>query len=154
MRVKRVVAAAVAFCTVAICAPAWAQSGDAFGQCLATHTTAQDRSALVRWVFAGMAQSASVRDMAEIPEAKRVEAIRGAAAIVGRLLTHDCRAEALARFKSNPGAMQQSFGRLGQRAVEDLAQDPAVIATFAGIVQYIDMTAFARLMLEGGLSRK
>lgn len=153
MRVKRVIAAAAAFWAIGVCTPAWAQSGDAFGQCLATHTTAQDRSALVRWVFAGMAQSASVRDMAVIPEAKRVEAIRGAAAIVGRLLTQDCRAEALERLKSNPAAMQQSFGRLGQRAVEDLAKDPAVVATFAGIIQYIDMSAFASLMLEGSLAK-
>lgn len=153
MGMKKMVAAAAAVWAIGVCAPARAQSGDAFGQCLAAHTTAQDRAVLVRWVFAGMAQSASVRDMAAIPEAKRVEAIRGAAAIIGRLLTQDCRAEALERMKSNPGVMQQSFGRLGQRAVEDLAKDPAVVATFAGIIQYIDLSAFARMMLEGGLAK-
>lgn len=154
MRVKSLLAAAAAFWALGIGNPALAQSGDAFGQCLSQHTTVQDRAALVRWVFAGMAQSTAVRDMAEVSPAKRAEAIRGAAGIVQRLLTRDCRGEAVARLKSNPGAVQQSFGRLGQRAVEDLARDPAVVATFAGILQYVDMTALAQLMLEGGLSRK
>lgn len=129
---------------------AQAQSADPLGRCLAAKTSAADRVTLVRWVFTGLASSKAVKDMAQIPEAKRVESIRAAGKLVERLLLRDCRAEAVVRLKGNPQALQASFGQLGERAMQDLMKDAEVVAVFAGVVQYLDMGQLTMLLAEGG----
>jgi hypothetical protein len=153
MMTREILVAAVALWSIGCGATARAQATDPLGICLATHANAQDRAALVRWVFAAMARSAAVRDMVEVSEAKRAEATRGAAAIVERLLTRDCRAEAVMKLRTSPNTMQRSFTELGARATQDLLRDPAVIASFAGILQHVDMAAFGALVLESRARR-
>lgn len=132
--------------------PAQAAPADPFGQCMASHTSDADRVALIRWVFAGVARSSAVQDLARVSDAQRADAMRGAAKVVERLVTRDCRSEAVAAMRRDPSNLQRSFGAIGQRAMLDMMKDPAVVSTFAGILQYLDMGAVTALMLEGGLA--
>ncbi|MHA6718280.1 hypothetical protein ACX40Y_02395 [Sphingomonas sp. RS6] len=131
--------------------PAQAQTNPALSACLKAHTSKADRTTLVRWIFAGIAGSESVKDLSQVTEAQRTETMRGAGRVINRLLTTDCRAEALGALKAGgPNGMQSAFGQLGESAMVDLMSDPAVLGTFAGIVQYVDMGALVKLMMDSG----
>ena len=146
----RTVLAAAAFGSF-LAAPAQAQARDPFGDCLRTHSSRADRDILVRWVFAAVAQSAAVRDMVRMDEGRRVQASQQAGQLITRLVTRDCRAEAMDRMKRDPGALQNSFTALGRVALMDLAQDPNVVGTLAGVLQYTDMGSITMMLMEGGL---
>lgn len=131
--------------------PAQAQTSPALAVCLKSHTTKADRTVLVRWIFAGIARSDMVKDLSQVSDAQRTEAMRSAGGVISRLLTTDCRSEALAAMKSGgPNGTQAAFGQLGETAMMDLMADPAVLGTFAGIVQYVDMGALMKLMMDSG----
>lgn len=142
---------AAAMLTLAsLASPAMAAPEDALSQCLVAKTTAADRVALIQWVFAGMARSEAARDMASVSEAQRVAAMRKAGALVERLMTVDCRTETIAQMKSDPAAIENAFGTLGKRAMDELIRDPQVEGTFTGIIQYIDMNKFVSMLVESG----
>lgn len=150
MKLQTVAALSLALCALVPAAPAKAAPVDALGQCLNAKASDADRVVLVRWIFAGMARSEATRDMANLTEEQRVAAVRKAGLLLERLLTVDCRAETIAEMKADPDALEKSFGTLGERAMEDLLRDPHVAATFAGIIQYIDMNKFASVLVESG----
>jgi hypothetical protein len=150
MTIRTVLAAAAALGSF-LAAPAQAQARDPFGDCLRAHSSRADRDILVRWVFAAVAQSAAVRDMVRMDEGRRVQASQQAGQLITRLVTRDCRAQAMDRMKRDPGALQNSFTALGRVALMDLAQDPNVVGTLAGVLQYTDMGSITMMLMEGGL---
>jgi hypothetical protein len=152
MRAVRALGAAAALCLALVADAVRAQAVDPMTQCLTEHTSPADRIVLIRWVFAGMSSSDAVKDLASVAPEKRTESIRAAGKLVERLLTRDCRPQTVARLKADPDAMKESFGKLGERAMMDLMQDPRVLAVFAGIIQYVDLNAMMGLMLESGVA--
>jgi hypothetical protein len=151
MTIRMVVAAAAALGSFFVVPAAQAQARDPFGECLRAHSSRADRDVLIRWVFTGVAQSPAVRDLARVDEAKRVETSRQAGQLITRLVTRDCRAEAMDRIKGDPAALQGSLAIVGRDALMDLARDPAVVGAFAGVVQYVDMGSIAMMLMGGGL---
>lgn len=151
MTIRPLLAAMAAFASFLVPAAAQAQARDPFGECLRARTSRADRDVLVRWVFAAVAQGAAVRDMVKVDEGRRVQASQQAGQLITRLVTRDCRAQAMDRMKSDPGALQNSFTALGRVALMDLAQDPNVVGTLAGVLQYTDMGSITMMLMEGGL---
>ncbi|UYY76515.1 hypothetical protein [Sphingomonas sp. R1] len=152
MTIRPLLAAAVAFGSfLATPCAAQAQGRDPFGECLRTHSSRADRDVLIRWVYAAVSQSAAVRDMVRLDENRRVQASQQAGQLITRLVTRDCREQAMDRIKRDPGAIQNSFTALGRAALMDLAQDPAVVGTLAGVLQYTDMGSITMMLMEGGL---
>lgn len=151
MKIRPILAAAAAFGSFLAAPAAQAQARDPFGECLRARTSRADRDVLVRWVFTAVAQSAAVRDMVKVDEGRRVQASQQAGQLITRLVTRDCRVEAMDRMKRDPGALQNSFTALGRVALMDLAQDPNVVGTLAGVLQYTDMGSITMMLMEGGL---
>lgn len=153
MKIRPLLAAAAALGSfvAAPAAQAQAQPRDPFGACLRDHSSRADRDVLIRWVFTAVAQSSAVRDMVKLDEGRRVQASQQAGQLITRLVTRDCRAEAMDRMKRDPGALQNSFMALGRVALTDLAQDPNVVGTLAGVLQYADMGSITLMLMEGGL---
>jgi hypothetical protein len=128
-----------------------AQTEDPLAQCLVSHTNASDRSALVKWIFSVMAASPEVSSMSSITPVQRDALSKAAGVIFTRLLTVDCRAEAIGSIKGGgPDALEKGFRVLGETAMTGLMSDPAVEKTMVGLLAGIDVQAWANLMIDAG----
>lgn len=125
------------------------ETDDGLQACIVRSATDDDRRALARWMFAALARHPDLQDMGEVSEAQREDANRGMGAMMERLLTVDCAAQARQSVQSGKTdqAFEQAFGMLGQLAGESLFEDPAVSAEAAAIVRYIDMNRIVELFL-------
>lgn len=132
-------------------ASANAQAEDPLAQCLVSHTSPSDRSALVKWIFSVMAASPEVSSMSSITPAQRDALSKAAGIIFTRVLTVDCRAEAIGSIKAGgTDALEKGFRVLGETAMTGLMSDPAVEKSMVGLLAGIDMQAWATLMIDAG----
>ncbi len=141
----------IAFLSAAMMAPPeQSQSRAALTACLKSHLTKADGDILVRWIFVGMARGAQVRDLAPITEARRISVMQDAGKVVGRLMTVDCRSDMVAALKSgSKDATKEAFSELGETAVAALIADEEVTATFTGVIQYVDLAALLKVLIDG-----
>jgi hypothetical protein len=119
---------------------------DGLARCLVSHTSSEDKTQLVRWIFAIMALHPAVSDTSTVGDSERDKLNRSAGMLFERLLTSDCRNETKeALMYEGPIAMQTSFQVLGQAAVVGLMSDPKVTAGLADFQRYLDETKLREL---------
>jgi hypothetical protein len=119
---------------------------DGLGRCLVSHTSAQDKTQLVRWIFSTMSLHPAVSDTSNLTDADRDKINRSAGMLFERLLTTDCRNETKeALMYEGPFAMQLAFQVLGQAAVGGLLTDPSVAAGVAAFQKYMDANKLREL---------
>jgi len=100
---------------------------DDLSKCLVKSTSTNDRVLLVRWMFAMLALHPAVQPLSSVTAAQRDDASKTAAGLFARLLTADCRKEAVNALKyEGVAAIGASFQVLGQVASRDLMTDPNV----------------------------
>lgn len=127
-------------------------ANDALSTCMIAHTTEADRTTLVRWIFAMLSASPKIEDMSKVTAAQRDGFSKQAGALMTRLLTVDCRPQAVDAIKTQgQKAMEKGFGLLSGAAVEDLMKDPAVSRAMLGILAGADLRALGELMIDGGV---
>lgn len=142
---KRITLALLAAAALPAQAGAWA---DALGQCLVEAATPQDRAALARWVFANTALHPDLAGVSAVTPAQRDGLNRGAAQVLQRLVTENCRKPTQDAVRSEgPGALQAAFQMLGQSALQELAGHPQVGRGFADTVKYLDAAKLLELTL-------
>lgn len=113
--------------------------GDDMAKCLVRSTTAQDRSVLVKWIFAAAASNPEVKSMVSVSEGQRNRLNKSIAKLFERLLTDSCRKETRAAYKyEGKATISSSFNLLGQVAGRELFSDPSVTKSVSGLAQYID----------------
>ncbi|MBW8365712.1 MAG: hypothetical protein K0M39_14280 [Rhizobium sp.] len=119
-----------------------AQAGpysDDLAKCLVESTTAADKNALVKWMFATAALHPAVKSIASVTDAERAQSTRSTAELFVKLLTESCRAQAQQAVKyEGATALQTGFQILGQVAARELFADPNVAQGLAELEQYID----------------
>jgi hypothetical protein len=152
---KRLLAATAA--TLAIAAPAApAAAGvytDDLTKCLVASADAADQTRLMQWMFGLIALNPAVKPNAQITPAEREGFDRGAAALMQRLLTVDCRKETVAALKyEGSSAIESSFRVLGEVAVRGLMSDPTVAAGVKNFTSYIDQDKLAEVGREAGIA--
>src|SRR5512141_1959316 len=112
---------AAAVCALGLGTAGAAQAGiytDDLSKCLVKATTDTDRAALMEWLFSAISAHPSVKSMVSVTPAQREATNRKAAGLLQRLLTEDCRSQTVDAVKyESMGAIQQSFGVLGQVAM-------------------------------------
>ena len=102
-------------------------------------TTVQDKTELVRWIFANAALHPEVASIAQVSAEQRTSMNRSAGALIERLLTVTCRKQTKdALMFDGPAALQQSFQVLGQVAMGSLMSHPAVGAGFNEFGKFVD----------------
>jgi hypothetical protein len=128
---------------------------DSLARCLVSHTSNEDKTLLVRWIFAIMALHPAVSDTITVNDSEREKLNRGAGMLFERLVTDDCRKETKeALMYEGPVAMQTSFQVLGQVATRGLMTDPAVTAGLTAFQKYLDETKLRELSRpESGSAR-
>jgi hypothetical protein len=112
---------------------------DDLSRCLVSSTTPHDRTSLVRWLFAAMAQHPAVASLATVSGADVEAANAEAGALFMKLLTESCRDRTKAALKyEGPAAIQLSFQVLGQAAAGEIFANPKVASVLAGLKKYAD----------------
>lgn len=115
------------------------QYTDDMARCLVESTTPQDKTELVRWIFANAALHPEVASIAQVSAEQRTRMNRSAGALIERLLTVTCRKQTKdALMFDGPVALQMSFQVLGQVAMGSLMSHPSVGAGFTEFGKYVD----------------
>ena len=126
---------------------------DDLGKCFVRSTTADDKRALVQWIFAIMALNPSVKPLANITDGQRDGFNRQVGALMQRLFTVDCRSQAVDALKYEGNiAVESSFELLGKAAMSELLADPAVAAHGSEFIKYVDQDKFAAVMKDAGIA--
>lgn len=147
-------AAAAATAMLALCAPAsFANAGiytDDLAKCLVKSTSADDQTALVVWIYGGLSLHPAIKAYSNMTEAQHEEVLKRAGHLFERLLTADCRAEAVSALKyEGASAFENSFKVLGEVAMRNLMGDPHVGGGL-DIQKYVDMSKIEQLGKEAG----
>jgi len=149
MRIIWLAAAAIGL-TAAV--PAAAQDTSGLSGCLIDKTSPADRLLLIKWIFAVMSASPQVKDLSNVTPAQRDALSKQAGGIFNRLVTVDCRAQAVESLKQNgDAALEKAFGTLGEYSMEGLVKDPAVGGAMVGLLAGVDVTEWAKVQIEAGI---
>jgi hypothetical protein len=142
---------------VALCG-SWSSSASAgiytddLTRCMVSATSVGDKTDLVVWVFAALAIHPAVKQYANIAPDARERIDTNIANLIERLLTKDCRSQAVAALKyEGEGAMNGSFEVLGKVATQELMTSPAVGTAIGSYASKIDNAKIAALYAEAGL---
>lgn len=112
---------------------------DELSKCLVVSTTADDKNALVKWMFATAALHPAVKSIASITAEERSRSTRTTARLFERLLTETCLAQTQQALKYEGAlALQTGFQMLGQVAARELFADPSVAAGLAEFEAHLD----------------
>jgi len=112
---------------------------DELSKCLVKSTSENEKTLLVRWMFAVISLHPAVKPIVTITVAQRKQLTQQMATVVEHVLTVSCRTEAeqAVKYEGN-GALETSFSVLGQAAARELFANPQVTAGVADLQKSID----------------
>ena len=120
----------------------WTYAGpftDELSKCIVESTSAEDRIALVRWMFTAASLHPAVKPIALVTQKQREEANKQTAELFNRLLTESCKEQTKKALKyEREIAIRKSFQTLGIVAGQELFSNPKVNAGMMGIEKYLD----------------
>lgn len=153
MRFRSAAAAALAAGACALASPALAGVyTDDLAKCIVAKATPKDQRDLVFWVFTAISQHPTIKAYTTLTAAQREESGRTAGLLMQRLLTEDCRKEAVTALKyEGISALESSFSLLGQVAMRGLFSDPEVDKNMASLGSALDEARFEALFKEAGI---
>jgi hypothetical protein len=112
---------------------------DDLSKCLVAQTTSEDRTALVKWMFAAMGAHPAVKSMSAVTPAQLDKANESIAHLIVKLLTQNCQDQASKAVQyEGPATIQMSFQILGQVAAREIFGDPSVAEAMKGLTKYVD----------------
>ena len=119
---------------------------DDLSRCFVESTSPEDKTDLVKWMFMAMSQHPSVSGLSSVTPNDLDEANKKTADLLVHLLTGSCLQKAKEAIRiEGAGAIQVSFGVLGQVAAANIFSDPNVAKSIAGIEKYVDKTKLEEL---------
>lgn len=153
----RTLRAALAGALLYAVAPGTAQAssfGDALSKCLVDHSSPSDQTLLVQWVFSAISAGPAVKALSSITPAQREDFNRRTGVYFSRVLTIDCRAQAIEAIKyDGVSAIEASFGTLGGVAMRGLMSDPLVQKELEQLGSFADPKALGALIAEAGAAK-
>lgn len=119
---------------------------DDMARCLVASTSSKDKTDLVRWIFANAALHPDVANVSSVSSEARDKLDRDIAALLERLVTDVCRKQSDEAFRyEGATAFHDSFGVLGQVAMQELMSNKDVAAGFQTFAKYLDNAKFEAL---------
>lgn len=119
---------------------------DDMARCLVSSTSSKDKTDLVRWIFANAALHPDVANVSSVSAEARDKLDRDIAALLERLVTDVCRKQSDEAFRyEGATAFQDSFGVLGQVAMQELMSNKDVANGFQTFAKYLDNAKFEAL---------
>lgn len=126
---------------------------DDLSRCLVKSASVEDKTDLVAWIFVAISHNPAVQQYVTLSASKRAEIDRTFTTLVVRLLSMDCRSEALDALKyEGPSVIESSFSILGQVAARELMNNPQVAAAMETIGNDVDTSGLDALLREAGIS--
>jgi hypothetical protein len=140
MKTLRLACAAACLTVTFVATPASAGVyGDELAKCLVKTTSAEDRTVLVKWIFAALGLHPTVKAMFTAPQAERDKIDQQLGQLFERLITVSCKQQTQDAVRyEGPQVFESSFQVLGQVAARELFADPSVSASMANFMKYID----------------
>lgn len=122
---------------------------DKLSTCFSGNNSGKDRKQFARLMFVSMAAHPEMRDLAGPLKDAKEEASREVGKMVTRLLAENCTAQAKAVIKNEGGgSFQESFGVLGQLAMQELMSSKEVSIAIGSFENYIDKTKVQNALVE------
>ena len=141
---KKAIALICAVCSLIAVSSTRAAAGpysDELAKCLVRSTTASEKNALIKWVFAAAALHPEVRGISSVTEAQREELSKATGKLFERLVSDSCKTETQDAVRyEGPSVFQSAFTVLGQVASVGLFTDPSVSGYMSDFLKYIDKT--------------
>lgn len=116
-------------------------------KCLIDSTSARDKVILVKWIFSTMSIHPTIESMSSISKIQSEKINKNFANLLTRLFTEFCHTEIKKALKyDGETALKESFGFLGEVAVEELFLHPKIEKELSsGFVKYLDENKFKHL---------
>jgi hypothetical protein len=101
---------------------------DQLNQCIDTALKPADQPVLVQWLFAVVSLNPAIKSESTVTPAQRETAVKNMEALYSRLVSVNCRKEALTalKYEEAPNVLPMSFQELESRATQGLINEPAV----------------------------
>ena len=120
---------------------------DSLERCVQMKTSGADRLLTARWLFAVMAQSGHIRDLASVPAEQKTIIDKDFARLVTRLVVSDCLEEVKPlAAKDFEGAFEKVGEALGQTAMGELMGTKEVDEAIEAYTQFLSEADFKPLM--------
>jgi len=146
-------ALALSMATSIAAAPGASVYTDDLSRCLVDKTSKADQTFLVKWVFAAVSAGAEVKAMSSISQEQRTTYSIGVGKLMTRLLTVDCRPEAVKAIKyDGMQSIETAFELLGRVAMQGMMSDPAVANELGALAKGADLAELAKVFAEAGVA--
>lgn len=108
--------------------------------CVADNTTGKDRKDMARWIFVVMSAHPEILRLSNVSEADRDQLDKTLAAIVTRLLTENCQAQAKLAIETegNETPLRTAFEAIGKLAMQELMSNTEVTSATTSFAKYLD----------------
>lgn len=128
--------------------------GDKLSACMHATLTADDKLMLTQWIFGALAAHPAVARMSVVTEAQRRESDVAMARMFERLLTKDCRSEAVNVLRlEGTDSFGNAFTALGVMAGRQIFEAPEVTSVAGRMAQHIDQKAIEKAFSEAAPGR-
>ena len=112
---------------------------DELAKCLVESTSTEDRTELVKWLFATATRHPSVSEMTVVSDEVLAQKNIMIGALVKRLLADSCKTQAEQAYNyEGDRVIENSFEVLDSVAGQELFSSPKVAAAFANLANYLD----------------
>lgn len=127
--------------TLGICATTQASSTvDALSQCLVQATTTTDKTTVLQWTFAALAQHPDLNSMSSISITQKEQLDQNLAQILQRILVEQCSTQTKAVIQADGfEAVGTSFQELGSITGNEILKTPQVKNQLNGVLKHVDM---------------
>lgn len=141
---------------LALWTPASAQAGvysDDLSKCLVASSSLADQKVFILWMFTALGSHPDVKSYMNMTDAQHAAINQNTGHLFERLLTADCRKEAISALKyEGNSAMESAFSVFGQVATRGLLTDPEVTKSLSGMAQSVDMKEIELMLKEAGIT--
>ncbi|MGY3947530.1 hypothetical protein BJP24_11400 [Aeromonas allosaccharophila] len=120
--------------------------GDELAKCLIESTTKEDRTSLVRWMFASAAAHPAVKSIANVSQKELDKENETTGKLFTKILTKSCKEQTTKALAYEGNAtITTSFQLLGQVAATELFSSPEVQKAMSGLEKGLDKSELSKL---------
>lgn len=128
---------------------------DDLTKCLVASASPDDQLVLIKWVFGVISAAPQIKTYSTVTDAQRDALSKQTGQLMQRLLTKDCRTQAVAAIKyEGSSTFESSFEVLGQVAMRGLTSSPEVSKGFGALSNGVDQQSIVDLFKDAGVPQE
>ena len=113
---------------------------DALSQCLVKSTTASDKTTVLQWTFAALAQHPDLNAMSAISATQKEQLDQSLAQVLQRILVEQCSSQTKAVIQADGlEGVGDSFQELGTMTGNEILKTPEVKRQLNGVLKHVEM---------------